>query len=147
MVRMKRLLLNLSFNSIKVRLERPGTTEQYLFGMFQFHKGTIRTCERESDGRTHTRFQFHKGTIRTRLSRSPGWFILCFNSIKVRLELRYYHQNSIKLHEFQFHKGTIRTILMFLFWNQGLKSFNSIKVRLERGCHCWVYESCAVSIP
>ena len=74
-----------------------------------------------------------------------------FNSIKVRLELRFsknltastkfqFHKGTIRtgdqiivkyiIHEFQFHKGTIRTTK-----RQGAvelkKYFNSIKVRLE----------------
>ena len=102
-----------SFNSIKVRLELAARgTEIIPLGMFQFHKGAIRTIY-----------------LLTMLM-----LIICFNSIKVRLEQRKVHRqkridhgfNSIKvrleltlrnddshLWKFQFHKGAIRTILIW----------------------------------
>ena len=52
-----------------------------------------------------------------------------FNSIKVRLERRFYEISS--LHgSFQFHKGTIRTALQ-TYLSALVLNFNSIKVRLE----------------
>ena len=75
------------FNSIKVRLEHPTALPLYLRKLFQFHKGTIRTCEEPNSRCRATTFQFHKGTIRTYRC-TP---VLDF------------------AHIFQFHKGTIRT--------------------------------------
>ena len=102
-------MLNINFNSIKVRLEQVEQQVSNFDSEFQFHKGTIRTeltnkirIDRknfntikvllEHDNITplqghHLLFQFHKGTIRTQV------FYLSF----------------IFLCEFQFHKGTIRT--------------------------------------
>ncbi len=74
------------FNSIKVRLEHfsygqllPGIT-------FQFHKGTIRTAFYRSQELLSSEFQFHKGTIRTLFTALRSYFLLNFNSVKVRLE-------------------------------------------------------------
>ena len=53
-----------------------------------------------------------------------------FNSIKVRLELRF-PLSARRYEEFQFHKGTIRTALSATLQNT-LANFNSIKVRLEQ---------------
>ena len=75
------------FNSIKVQLEHALLGDVSASGnVFQFHKGTIRTCNNPVPvvGR---QFQFHKGTIRTT-----------------------YDDDNLPLFSiFQFHKGTIRT--------------------------------------
>ena len=54
-----------SFNSIKVQL-RP-VFRQHLGkgGFFQFHKGTIKTCQCQQVWQVTLFFQFHKGTIKT----------------------------------------------------------------------------------
>ena len=57
--------------------------------------------------------------------------ILCFNSIKVRLEL-VANKLPAGAAEFQFHKGTIRTGSGSPFSSVLSTSFNSIKVRLEQ---------------
>ena len=99
------------FNSIKVRLKQ----------FFSFIQGVYPYI-----------FQFHKGTIKTCL---PWWLVsswLDFNSIKVRLKQFYFdatvivddYFNSIKVRlklpgssgggaslGFQFHKGTIKTFV------------------------------------
>ena len=78
---------NLSFNSIKVRLEpRLAVSPNWRY-LFQFHKGTIRTFVMLRSVLVLLVFQFHKGTIRT----DNGMNItfnqnIGFNSIKVRLE-------------------------------------------------------------
>ena len=119
-----------NFNSIKVQLEHIFGKDYWGNGIFQFHKGTIRTRWFCSCCRPGEWFQFHKGTIRTTLH--TAWISLerDFNSIKVQLELskqKSYHSNRL----FQFHKGTIRTLLLCYILNL-LMYFNSIKVQLER---------------
>ena len=85
MIKMK--ILFLYFNSIKVRLERSyGEQIKNRFGLFQFHKGTIRTRYQKENGFVNP-FQFHKGTIRTLLQHLARDKFRDFNSIKVRLEL------------------------------------------------------------
>ena len=76
----------LNFNSIKVRLEQAVNLIDSVLGVFQFHKGAIRTIV--FDTREHG--------------------IINFNSIKVRLEpkMKLYQKERPK---FQFHKGAIRT--------------------------------------
>ena len=59
-----RLTIVVYFNSIKVRLERSGDSDEYIVREFQFHKGTIRTS----------------------LQMSFSLEYMNFNSIKVRLE-------------------------------------------------------------
>ena len=78
---------NINFNSIKVQLEPYGEQIRNRFGLFQFHKGTIRTAFSLKAQGAQQLFQFHKGTIRTPRN------------------ARKYTPSS----EFQFHKGTIRT--------------------------------------
>ena len=77
--------------------------------LFQFHKGTIRTQLEFPTPEFDAMFQFHKGTIRT--GQTP--------------------QVASAPAEFQFHKGTIRTT-DHTDGNRTYRSFNSIKVRLER---------------
>ena len=75
-----------NFNSIKVRLElNPNETFKIGYS-FQFHKGTIRTIDRNYLCSTSNHF----------------------NSIKVRLERNAFGVDDAIL-LFQFHKGTIRT--------------------------------------
>ena len=61
---MKTILPITNFNSIKVRLEPAMSAEKLNEVLFQFHKGTIRTCD----------LKLHKLNLGD------------FNSIKVRLE-------------------------------------------------------------
>ena len=53
-------------------------------------------------------FQFHKGAIRTLNYASARAAYANFNSIKVRLELRFVMTITCT-DKFQFHKGAIRT--------------------------------------
>ena len=76
-----------NFNSIKVRLKREEGWESESKGIFQFHKGTIKTTYTLGLNSKCSLFQFHKGTIKTRHA--------CFGVIGAR--------------RFQFHKGTIKT--------------------------------------
>ena len=142
-----------NFNSIKVRLERfPTCPCMGFWCLFQFHKGTIRTCNIR-DSCYHISnfnsikvrlepsprgisissafvFQFHKGTIRTDN-------INIFRALSVQFQ---FHKGTIRtLREiiavkpilwFQFHKGTIRTVNISSCPSV-LYNFNSIKVRLE----------------
>ena len=55
-----------------------------------------------------SKFQFHKGTIRTHEREAKYQKFANFNSIKVRLELEGRIAKFID-NLFQFHKGTIRT--------------------------------------
>ena len=142
-----------NFNSIKVQLEpKAGLIGVIKPPIFQFHKGTIRTSDDETEFITDKKFQFHKGTIRTRrhnecrnyrpyfnsikvrLERGgcqDHYFAnVYFNSIKVRLELAEDYKLSSLLAAFQFHKGTIRTTENEEDEVRELH-FNSIKVRLE----------------
>ena len=76
-----------NFNSIKVQLKHEETRYLDIAHVeFQFHKGTIKTCD---------------GTLRRRSSHY-------FNSIKVQLKLKNSYQDNT-FAEFQFHKGTIKT--------------------------------------
>ena len=75
------------FNSIKVRLEHSEYKTNYDKYKFQFHKGAIRTDAQNGKLSHYTNF----------------------NSIKVRLELKYLIPRSCKIQTFQFHKGAIRT--------------------------------------
>ena len=124
----------LYFNSIKVRLElniisRKKSSRKFQFHKgtirtislfclfpwwlpFQFHKGTIRTVNSATGVFSVAKFQFHKGTIRTLHQLAKGLLIDDFNSIKVRLELRWSTSSCIRS-IFQFHKGTIRTGRIF----------------------------------
>ena len=60
-------------------------------------------------------FQFHKGAIRTYQATCRGISLSYFNSIKVRLEQIEEIPNLTKP-IFQFHKGAIRTV----FWTYKL---------------------------
>ena len=53
------------FNSIKVRLRRYGWLGDLVIQQFQFHKGSIKTCNAFAFWRANTLFQFHKGSIKT----------------------------------------------------------------------------------
>ena len=79
-------LHNLNFNSIKVRLELYMYVRVRTLYIFQFHKGTIRTCEPVKNFIASLSFQFHKGTIRTCQDYQSFRKEQNFNSIKVRLE-------------------------------------------------------------
>ena len=70
--------------------------------LFQFHKGTIKTCWREEEFSWVFIFQFHKGTIKTKTDFNP--------------------QELAAL--FQFHKGTIKTFKV----PQRKESFSSISI-------------------
>ncbi len=76
--------------------------------LFQFHKGTIKTCRFRASFRRLQQFQFHKGTIKTYYDSTTTYNNINFNSIKVRLKHQLiFDKQLIKL--FQFHKGTIKT--------------------------------------
>ena len=79
---------NSNFNSIKVQLILTSIYQSTIFGIFQFHKGTINTFRRNL---TH-----HSNCY--------------FNSIKVQLILADFVLRLVRLHQFQFHKGTINTV-------------------------------------
>ena len=85
-----RCWLFLNFNSIKVQLE---------------HTVAVVVL-------ANTPFQFHKGTIRTQMKHTNGNELKNFNSIKVQLELHGLRLQVVKA-VFQFHKGTIRTGIRF----------------------------------
>ena len=76
-----------NFNSIKVRLKREKRECVIYRDGFQFHKGTIKTCDVTMVKGIPQLFQFHKGTIKTfsecQQIVNDGYF----NSIKVRLKL------------------------------------------------------------
>ena len=76
--------------------------------LFQFHKGAIRTSIRLALQTLIPSFQFHKGAIRTLNYASARAAYANFNSIKVRLELRFVMTITCT-DKFQFHKGAIRT--------------------------------------
>ena len=76
--------------------------------VFQFHKGTIKTQYFGTDKTFVFEFQFHKGTIKTIKQNHLRLFILCFNSIKVRLK-QVGSSIANAAQTFQFHKGTIKT--------------------------------------
>ena len=101
-----------------------------LDNVFQFHKGAIRTPLPTCVLKQIDTFQFHKGAIRTKAGNDRDVTFGGFNSIKVRLELKFLSPlsrlrisfNSIKVRleqtatdatdatiAFQFHKGAIRT--------------------------------------
>ena len=84
-------------------------------GLFQFHKGTIKS-EMRAAGQTASRlFQFHKGTIKRQGGtphRSRTYFR--FNSIKVRLKGKRHQPNALHHCKFQFHKGTIKSLSIFV---------------------------------
>ena len=93
------LCLQRNFNSIKVQLEQTLLTSDDNLFVFQFHKGTIRTCG---------------SSVMSRLQSY-------FNSIKVQLELPALIGSSACKFLFQFHKGTIRTWLFsFCFLNANI---------------------------
>ena len=81
-----RCWLFLNFNSIKVQLE---------------HTVAVVVL-------ANTPFQFHKGTIRTQMKHTNGNELKNFNSIKVQLE-PFTIKCVTTISVFQFHKGTIRT--------------------------------------
>ena len=60
------MIIQLNFNSIKVRLERYMLTLCAVpLRSFQFHKGAIRTYSSFVPTTSDIGFQFHKGAIRT----------------------------------------------------------------------------------
>ena len=76
-------------------------------------------------------FQFHKGAIRTLKASAPLCCLdMYFNSIKVRLELVLAVVITSPILIFQFHKGAIRTEPPRIE-PAAETNFNSIKVRLE----------------
>ena len=76
------------FNSIKVRLKHEHQKEQKKSNtLFQFHKGTIKTCICSVRVWIYLEFQFHKGTIKTVCCLEHFLQKVYFNSIKVRLKL------------------------------------------------------------
>ena len=96
------------FNSIKVQLEQVCLNVlSTLSALFQFHKGTIRTC----------------------IPSRTLYVKLYFNSIKVQLEPQGLLRTTLAI-RFQFHKGTIRT-LGYSISKGSVFYFNSIKVQLE----------------
>ncbi len=160
-------MLATCFNSIKVRLRRRSLQAPWLSTSFQFHKGTIKTPQRQYTYRLSIMFQFHKGTIKTLRLHLLRFYNLRFNSIKVRLRPRWYykhlglslfqfHKGTIKtnpdfpfygvLDKFQFHKGTIKTICSWVLFAI-CASFNSIKVRLRQLKHIRSMLYMLVSIP
>ena len=64
-----------NFNSIKVQLRQERHNIHATSGIFQFHKGTIKTPAVHSLTRCMSPFQFHKGTIKTRVE-CEGVFLL-----------------------------------------------------------------------
>ena len=101
-------MLNINFNSIKVRLNQPSSISIPVNSSFQFHKGTIKPFKALQLTFLQLIFQFHKGTIKPAVDKL---------------------QNAGDL-EFQFHKGTIKP--MSLSYDTFEESnFNSIKVRLN----------------
>ena len=111
-----------NFNSIKVRLEPSLIDSSAGVGLFQFHKGTIRTVDAVDFLASLCLFQFHKGTIRTIVVFRYWIMLIYFNSIKVRLELFGVWQEIGRL-SFQFHKGTIRTQ-----YSEDAKQFSKISI-------------------
>ena len=79
-----------NFNSIKVRLELCSCSIKMFIWQFQFHKGTIRTLVADYTMLIKLIFQFHKGTIRTTAIPLQSKKQVNFNSIKVRLELKFF---------------------------------------------------------
>ena len=79
-------ILNINFNSIKVRLKHIDFSSQVLAHLFQFHKGTIKTARAPDADNNRTDFN----SIKVRLKHSGiliGLLISTnFNSIKVRLK-------------------------------------------------------------
>ena len=104
------------FNSIKVRLEPLLKNAGVFRPLFQFHKGAIRTALRLSS--LLQRPNFNSIKVRLELKFPSMLPMLCcyFNSIKVRLEpnLDWLPQEK---QAFQFHKGAIRTLKMPMMTN------------------------------
>ena len=55
--------------------------------LFQFHKGTIKPKTQTRRLVNSHEFQFHKGTIKPENTTMTKLWHICFNSIKVRLNL------------------------------------------------------------
>ena len=124
--------MNISFNSIKVQLERLGEQPVYVSEvLFQFHKGAIRTFLSDFVNLLANCFNSIKVQLELNTASSQNLVNACFNSIKVQLELTSFvtsfsnrpRFNSIKVQleleleidqpgvaMFQFHKGAIRTV-------------------------------------
>ena len=84
-----------------------------LSGLFQFHKGTIRTKAEAYHGEGSGDFNSIKVRLELVLRLLSILQKLYFNSIKVRLEHKL-KDTVFDLSVFQFHKGTIRTFLKLL---------------------------------
>ena len=94
--------LNLSFNSIKVRVRQTNRMNaQTNYMVFQFHKGTSKTATVSGKWRTLTCFNSIKVRVRLPSSACRSTSSLCFNSIKVRV------RPTLK------SGGMMRTTLMF----------------------------------
>ena len=95
-VRLKRLdefearEVEISFNSMKVRLKPPGTPFNYTTNLFQFHEGPIKTL----------------------LIMPLILLLLSFNSMKVRLKPCTRVVPLLRM-RFQFHEGPIKTHCIF----------------------------------
>ena len=61
----------INFNSIKVQLKLKYFAADGSVTLFQFHKGTIKTANKEAAAKI-IKFQFHKGTIKTHTSCTPA---------------------------------------------------------------------------
>ena len=156
------------FNSIKVQLELWQKIYFIFVFVFQFHKGTIRTCLTLSKVMTQLS---NFNSIKVQLERASSAALMLatsyFNSIKVQLEQFcwtcicstisfQFHKGTIRTlsaelarlcrYLFQFHKGTIRTINRLLN-TIGVTYFNSIKVQLEPWSSCFLCWTCRISIP
>ena len=92
-----------------MRLEQERKQMENYAGMFQFHKGAIRTALVVSLPRVFSGFN----SIKVRLELYSESYLLkhltSFNSIKVRLELKGLVVRYLHFVLFQFHKGAIRT--------------------------------------
>ena len=90
-----------------MRLELVSDYNNYLYNLFQFHKGAIRTNHRKPETRIHLYFNSIKVRLEQELENKYARDSY-FNSIKVRLE-PYKPVDYTDLWSFQFHKGAIRT--------------------------------------
>ena len=116
---------------MKVRLKRSSCTSTFMYCLFQFHEGPIKTGVKPSKIGFSSLFQFHEGPIKTVIKIKQNMVQLSFNSMKVRLKQALAKMVSELVKWFQFHEGPIKTSWSLRALSK-VQCFNSMKVRLKQ---------------
>ena len=135
----------LYFNSTMVRLKARCKFISLCFTLFQFHYGTIKSCESLPAQVWQAGFQFHYGTIKRTCGSRIRMYSFNFNSTMVRLKESEYAKKQF-FYKFQFHYGTIKRKIEINPLEK-LSDFNSTMVRLKVCLLYWLRYWLDISIP